>query len=332
MGWRDENNLPVLSWLGYPFTRCWITSSSHGHTGHLHSTLHRMNSDWAHLQGDEPYIELQYIESTTCVQNTQTSVNIECVDFVVVAGSHTRFVVVTGLHMLQNLFSGCFQNVQFVEVFSPSRKSTTRCHWGAECYDVSSATLEHIRVQKCCSCWWLCGLWIAGGVKQMLNQYHNRQVCPLTCMQYYSPGSIFLPKQGHAQAVCTTPFGLKLIVGWLYQASKGGFLTWQSNPISAPFIMKIQVCIIISGIHIPITCGVSKPSFSTNIPHGASRLHHFSPTCTSQGHFTLWVPGARSSEAGSSRLFSILTWGFKHTSFPLIWILRRALGQPSLGL
>ena len=78
---------------------------------------------------------------------------------------------------------------------------------------------------------------------------------------------------------------------------------------------------------------------SRNLLHGASRPHQFGPVCTSQGHLTLWFPGSRWR---SRILFSNPTWGFKHTSFPLIWILseeahifystQRAVGQPSLDL
>lgn len=44
---------------------------------------------------------------------------------------------------------------------------------------------------------------------------------------------------------------------------------------------------------------------SRNLLHGASRPHQFGPVCTSQGHLTLWIPSARSSGAGSTKLFSI---------------------------
>jgi len=45
--------------------------------------------------------------------------------------------------------------------------------------------------------------------------------------------------------------------------------------------MKIGVCIINSDGHVPITCGVTIPPSSNNLPHGASSPQYFGPTALS---------------------------------------------------
>lgn len=80
-------------------------------------------------------------------------------------------------------------------------------------------------------------------------------------------------------------------------------------------------CFIISDGYVPITCRVTIHSPSNNLPHGVSSLHSFGPTCTSQGHLTMWVPGSKFSWATSRTLHIVPTWDFNRISFPLIWIL-----------
>lgn len=111
--------------------------------------------------------------------------------------------------------------------------------------------------------------------------------------------------------------------------TREGVWTCQSNTIAVSSLGSMYQLLV--EVSIPLT--------SNNLPHSASRLHGFGCTCISQGHLTLWFPGSRWR---SRILFSNPTWGFKHTSFPLIWILseeahvfystQRAVGQPSLDL
>ena len=112
--------------------------------------------------------------------------------------------------------------------------------------------------------------------------------------------------------------------------------------INVPLAMKTGVSTITSVGHTPITEGFTDPPTSNNLPQGARRPHHFGPACTFQGHFTLCLPGSRSSGAGSRRLFIVPTCGLSEVSLLVICILSgeaqvvcsifKALGLPSLGL
>ena len=125
--------------------------------------------------------------------------------------------------------------------------------------------------------------------------------------------------------------------GW----DRGGVLICHRDMMRVPLAVKTGVLTTMSVGHVPITGGTTEPSTSNNLPQGTSRPHHLGPTCTFQGHFILWVPGSRFSEAGSRRLFSLPTWGLTPLSVSVIWILSgethvvcsifRVLGLPSQG-
>ena len=124
--------------------------------------------------------------------------------------------------------------------------------------------------------------------------------------------------------------------------TNGGVLICHRDMMGVPLVMKTGVLTTMSISHVPITRGATEPPTSNNLPQGASRPHHLGPTCTFQGHFILWVPGSRFSEAGSRRLFSLPTQGITRLLVPIIWIVSRkahvvcsifrALGLPPRGL
>jgi len=125
----------------------------------------------------------------------------------------------------------------------------------------------------------------------------------------------------------------------IYQVPKREVLICQINIFRVPFTMK-------TGVHIIICHGqllavfLSYPLLMISLMVWV--VHQFGPTCTSQGHFPLWVPCSKFSGAESRRLFIVPTWDFNCISLPLIWILSgetqavcnicRALDLPSLGL
>jgi len=85
--------------------------------------------------------------------------------------------------------------------------------------------------------------------------------------------------------------------------------------------MKTGVLTTMSAGQVPITRGTTDPPTSNNLPQGASRPHHFGPTCTFQGQSVLGVPGSRFSGAGIRRLFLLPIWGLSQLSMPVIWTL-----------
>lgn len=87
--------------------------------------------------------------------------------------------------------------------------------------------------------------------------------------------------------------------------TKGGGPVCHNDMINVPLATKTGVCTIISESHLPISCGMTVAPVSKSLSQGATRLYHLGPTCTSQGHFILCVPGSKSSGAGSRRLFII---------------------------
>ena len=91
--------------------------------------------------------------------------------------------------------------------------------------------------------------------------------------------------------------------------TKGGVLICHRNVMGVPLAVKIRVLTTISVGHVLNTRGTTEPSTSNSLLQGASRPHHFGPTCTFQGHFILWVAGSKFSGTGNRRLFSLPIWG-----------------------
>lgn len=156
------------------------------------------------------------------------------------------------------------------------------------------------------------------------------------------------PFQPRIQGICDSMFRsfIPHSLAWYWQLNNyiryqsRGFWSVREIESGSHSLWKLG-CFIISDGHIPITCHVTIPPPSNNLPRGASSLHNFGPTCTSQGQLTMWIPGSKFSGARSRTLHIVPTWDFNRISFPLIWILSseaqvvcnmQCAGLPSLSL
>ena len=124
---------------------------------------------------------------------------------------------------------------------------------------------------------------------------------------YFNYGSTLWLVLGHAPAPLYHTFWPDVCSCITISGTKGGVLISHRDMMVVPLAVKIGVLTTISIGYAPITGGTIEPPTSYNLPQGASRPHHFGPTCTFQGHFILWVPRSKFSGAGSRRFSGVLS-------------------------
>lgn len=160
--------------------------------------------------------------------------------------------------------------------------------------------------------------YISGRVKQLLHQYQNKQSpsSKVKYVPYYSPGPVFLPEQGHAEVIYTSLFSAQY--WWL-----GDYVRHQnwgcSDLLKQHYLRSLHNENRDLDYNFWDTCTNYLQSYwfpPLLVTSSAVQASQAGLICIFQGHFTSWVPGTRSSGAGSRRLYSILTWGFKHASLP----------------